>query len=335
MIVGGIQQVSDPSASGGDRVTDDAPARDAPAVEGPPTRAQRRNAERRAQRDPVRAVIRGVGQTLITAGVIVLLFVVYEVWVTNLFGAQKQAAATDSLDQLWAQESDTVASDDPVLVTESGGVVVSTAAAPTLQPGERSTQYDTTEGVGFAKLYIPSFGPDFVFTVVEGTTQRDLYAGPGHYTDTQYPGERGNFALAGHRVNKGAPFDDLGLLQSCDAVVIETRSDWYVYRVLPMENEVATWADTAHAHCDGVAVQTGDYRGVYGQEITDPTDIAQVFPVPHVDNKAVPADAQRMITLTTCHPKFSDRQRMIIHGVLTASYPKADGFLPPELQEAG
>jgi sortase (surface protein transpeptidase) len=54
-----------------------------------------------------------------------------------------------------------------------------------------------------------------------------------------------------------------------------------------------------------------------------------------VDSKAVPADAQRMITLTTCHPKFSDRQRMIIHGVLTASYPKSDGFVPPEMQEAG
>jgi sortase (surface protein transpeptidase) len=302
----------------------------------PRTRAERRQAQRRAERSPGRAAIRGIGQTLITAGLIVLLFVVYEVFVTNLFGAHKQAEATEQLDQMWAESSDTVvAPGDPVLVTEQGGVVVSTAPAPIRDPGERTRSYDTAEGVGFAKLYIPSFGPDFMFTVVEGTTQADLYAGPGHYLDTQYPGERGNFALAGHRVNKGAPFDDLGLLQSCDAIVIETKDDWYVYRVLPMEDEIATWLDTAHAHCDGVSVPAGRYQGVYGREITVPTDIAQVLPVPHVGSTAVPDDAERMITLTTCHPKFSDRQRMIIHGILTASYPKADGFLPPEMLEVG
>jgi sortase (surface protein transpeptidase) len=47
----------------------------------------------------------------------------------------------------------------------------------------------------------------------------------------------------------------------------------------------------------------------------------------------VPPDAEALITLTTCHPKFSDRERMIIHGILVKSYPKKDGFLPPELQE--
>ncbi len=311
--------MSDPSAPGGDSD----PVHSDPAAGGDPqprTRAQRREAERRARRDPLRTTVRGIGQLLITAGVIVLLFVVYEVWVTNLFGAQKQAQATEQLDKLWSQESaDTVvAPDDPVMVTD-GGVVVSTAAAPTLQPGERTRQYDTTEGAGFAKLYIPSFGPDFVFTVVEGTAQVDLYAGPGHYSDTQYPGEKGNFALAGHRVNKGAPFDDLGLLQSCDAVVIETRDEWYVYRVLPMADEVADWATTEHAHCDGVSVQTGAYKGVYGQEIVAPTDIAQVYPVPHLDSTAVPADAERLITLTTCHPKYSANQRLIVKAVLDKS----------------
>lgn len=311
-----------------------------PEMVGPPgelpTRAQRRAAMRAAQRSPVRTFIRGLGQTFITAGLVVLLFVVYEVFVTNLFGAQKQAAANAALDQLWAQESDTVVAEgDPAVVTEEGGVVVSTAAGPTADPGERTLDYDTSEGVGFAKIYVPSFGPDFMFTVVEGTTQQDLYNGPGHYKDTQYPGQKGNFALAGHRVNKGAPFDDLGLLASCDAIVIETRSEWYVYRVLPMQDEVADWDTTKHAHCDGVDVQTGKYKGVYGREITTPTDIAQVYAIPHSGGYQVPAGAQAMITLTTCHPKFSDRQRMIVHGVLTASYPKADGFLPPEMQEEG
>lgn len=303
------------------------------------TRAERRAAEasaKAAKRDPIRATVRGVGQLLITAGLVVLLFVVYEVWVTNLFGEQRQAEATAALDHLWAEESDTVvAPGDPAVITQPGGVVTSTAAAPTADPGERERNYDTSEGVGFAKMYVPAFGPDFMFTVVEGTTQKDLYNGPGHYDKTAYPGEEGNFALAGHRVNKGAPFDDLGLLNSCDAIVIETRSDWYVYRVLPMADEVATWSQTEHPNCDGVSVQTGQYKGVYGREITSPSDIAQVYAVPHRGGYAVPPNAERLITLTTCHPKFSDRERMIIHGILTASYPKADGFQPPELQEAG
>jgi sortase (surface protein transpeptidase) len=80
-------------------------------------------------------------------------------------------------------------------------------------------------------------------------------------------------------------------------------------------------------------VQTGAYDGVYGREITVPSDYAQVLPVPHVNSTAVPADAERLITLTTCHPQFSDAERMIIHGVLVKSYAKSPGFLPPELGE--
>lgn len=40
--------------------------------------------------------------------------------------------------------------------------------------------------------------------------------------------------MAGHRVGKGAPFNDLGALEACDAVVVETKQEWVTYRVLPM-----------------------------------------------------------------------------------------------------
>jgi len=319
-------------------------------VSGPPPRSRRRHAEAdatsgggaatgaagsaaaRPPRDPVRTTVRGLGQLLITAGVVVLLFVVYEVWVTNLFGEQKQAQATAALDRLWASENDVVTAPDQAVVTRPGGGTV-VVTAPGQDDPHRQRHYDTTEGAGFAKMYIPSFGADFVLTVIEGTQQADLYAGPGHYEGTQYPGEPGNFSLAGHRVNKGAPFDDLGLLHSCDAIVVETVDDWYVYRVLPMQEETATWATTQHPHCAGVRVQTGQYAGVYGRKITSPDDFPVVLPVPGVNNTVVPANAESLITLTTCHPKFSDRQRMIIHGILVKTYPKKAGFLPPQLQE--
>jgi len=273
--------------------------------------------------DIARTVLRGIGQTLITLGVVVLLFVVYEVYVTDLFGQQKQAAATTAIDEVWAeaeaQTTDTVVVQNPdQLVTD---------------PRQRTPTYDASLGEGFAKMYVPAFGSDYVFTIIEGTDADDLYIGPGHYANTQLPGQQGNFAVAGHRVSKGAPFNDLGLLASCDAVVVETRDDWFVYRVLPMAEETATWADTPRPHCEGVGVQTGSYEGVYGREITVPSDYAQVLPVPHVNSTAVPADAERIITLTTCHPQFSDAERMIIHGVLVKSYAKSPGFLPPELGE--
>ena len=299
-------------------MTTETPSAQPPSTEPPSAPPQKRTGG-----DVARTVLRGVGQALITLGVVVLLFVVYEVYVTDLFGAQKQAEATSAIDQVWAsaesEQTDTVVVQNPdQLVTD---------------PRQRTPNYEASLGQGFAKMYVPAFGADYVFTIIEGTDPDDLYIGPGHYTDTQLPGQQGNFAVAGHRVSKGAPFNDLGLLASCDAIVVETQDDWFVYRVLPMAEETATWADTPRAHCDGVGVQTGAYDGVYGREITVPSDYAQVLPVPHVNSTAVPADAERLITLTTCHPQFSDAERMIIHGVLVKSYAKSPGFLPPELGE--
>jgi sortase A len=278
---------------------------------------------KRSGGDIARTVLRGVGQTLITLGVVVLLFVVYEVYITDLFGQQKQAAATAAVDEVWASAESEVTST----------VVVQNPDELVTDPRQRTPTYEPLLGEGFAKLYVPAFGADYVFTVVEGTDPDDLYIGPGHYADTQLPGQPGNFAVAGHRVSKGSPFNDLGLLASCDAIVVETQDDWYVYRVLPMAEETATWADTPRAHCDGVGPQSGAYEGVYGREITVPSDYAQVLPIPHVNSTEVPADAQRLITLTTCHPQFSDVERMIIHGLLVRSYAKSPGFLPPELGE--
>jgi len=273
-----------------------------------------------------RRVLRGFGELLITLGVVVLLFVVYELYVTDLFGERKQAQATTAVDGVWAQAEATATVVAPATDATATDV-------PTTDPRERVPRYDVTAGQGFAKLRIPALGADYVFTVVEGTDPDDLYVGPGHYPQTQLPGEQGNFAVAGHRVSKGSPFNDLGLLNSCDAVVVETQDDWFVYRVLPMAEEESTWATTLRPHCAGVQVQTGAYGGVHGRQITVPTDYAQVLPVPTVLSTTIPPDAQRLITLTTCHPQFSDAERMIIHGVLVRSYPKAPGFLPPELTE--
>ena len=77
-------------------------------------------------------------------------------------------------------------------------------------------------GSGIANIYIPRFGRDYAFTVVQGTKDADLEKGPGHYVGTALPGQVGNFAVAGHRVGKGEPFLNLDHLRPGDAVIIET-----------------------------------------------------------------------------------------------------------------
>ena len=241
-----------------------------------------------------------------TAGLVLLLFVVYELWFTDVVSGIEQQHATDDLDRLWS------------------------APGPALA--------DPYEGQGFAKLHLPTL--DEAFTVVEGTTPASLAIGPGHYDATALPGRPGNMGIAGHRVGRGAPFLDLGELQSCDAVVMETATDWFVYRILPMDGEVAGWATGrgTRPQCEGVGALPSPYRGVVGREIVDPSRVDVVGLVPGVPGATVPADERAaLITLTTCHPKFSARQRMILHGVLVKSYPKDPAnprTAPPELDAA-
>jgi sortase A len=277
----------------------------------------------RRRRDPVRTTVRTVGEVLITAGLIMLLFVVYEVYVTDWISAGKQRDATAALDKEWKAPAD-----DPQRVDHLDGL---------------------KEGDGFAKMYIPSFGPDYHFTIVEGTTDKSLEVGPGHYTDTAYPGEPGNFAVAGHRVGKGAPFNDLDLLDSCDAIIVETKNSWYVYRVLPMSDEVAKWAQLKQTkprctetgpqgQAESVDPLSGDYAQTIGKEIVKPSEGGVVAPVPHhPEVKRSKGEQAALLTLTTCHPKFSDKQRLIIHAKLVAQWKKDPGQPnqpPPEMKES-
>ncbi len=240
---------------------------------------------------------------LITLGMVVLLFVFYLLYFSDWIAAGKQREATAKLDEQWRNPRGTL--DLPL------------------------------RGDGIAKLSVPVFGPDFVWTVLQGTDQDTLAVGPGHYPDTAMPGEPGNFSVGGHRVGKGSPFNNLDLLGSCDALVVETVDTWFVYRVLPMEDEVAGWAQgkgTDPRYRD-VAPLPGAYSEVVGQEIVLPSQREVIAPVPGRPQVVLPPGRQRaLITLTTCHPEFSARQRLIIHGVLTAQHPKTAGAPPAQLR---
>ncbi|GLZ41322.1 class E sortase [Actinokineospora sp. NBRC 105648] len=273
--------------------------------------------ERPERPDTLRSVIRTIGEVLMTAGLVVLLFVVYEVYVTDLVSAGKQREATTALDDRWKSDP-AAAPEDPERVERFQGLA---------------------EGSGFAKMYVPAFGTDYSFTIIEGTTEKTLEIGPGHYTGTAYPGEPGNFAVAGHRVGKGAPFNDVDLLNSCDAIVVETHYSWFVYRVLPKSEEVAGWAagKGADPRCRGVSPLGGPYAQVVGQEIVAPSQGAVIAPVPgQLGAEASVGEQATLMTLTTCHPRFSDRERLIVHAVMVQQWakdPAKPGETPPELKE--
>ncbi len=238
--------------------------------------------------DTLRFVLRAIGQTLITAGVVVLLFVVYEVYVTNYFAREAQTKVKHALAKEWTQGK------DPLLPLPDGSL-------PKLATGN-----------GIANLYIPRLGRDYAWTVVQGTSDADLEKGPGHYAATALPGRLGNFAVAGHRVGKGEPFLNLDHVRAADAVIVETESHWYIYRV-------------KGAHGD---ITAADSDGLPGREIVTPSDGSVLLAVPdHLDSR--PNEA--LMTMTTCHPKFTAAKRMIVYARLQRALPRVSSTMPAQV----
>lgn len=206
----------------------------------------------------MRTLIRSVGELCITAGLITLLFVAYELWGTGAYTVAQQSKLNDELSRTW---------------NNSAGKV-------------------TTErvrlGHGIALIRIPRLGRKFHYVVIEGVSVADLRKGPGHYPGTALPGQIGNFVVSGHRTTYLAPFNKLGELNTGDRILIDTRASHFVYKVTE-------------------------------KKIVRPDDISVASPVPE-HPKANPT--KRLITLTTCNPKYSAAQRLIIHGQLISTTPR-------------
>ena len=127
---------------------------------------------------------------------------------------------------------------------------------------------------------------NYEFVVVEGVGSDQLAFGPGRYPTTAMPGKPGNFAMAGHRVSYGAPFHDLDMLEPGDRVGVENRAGrLFVYRVVE-------------------------------STVVDPNETWVIGRDPLGTN-------QPMLTMTTCHPKLSDRQRLVVWATLDGDQPAA------------
>ena len=146
----------------------------------------------------------------------------------------------------------------------------------------------------FALMYIPKlWSGDRAVPINLGTSTSALSSGLGHYSGTALPGNAGNFAVAGHRATHGEPFARFDLLDEGDKVLVETAEGLYTYSLVT------------------------DAK-------VSPEDVWVVNPRPDIDQlKSLPPGA-KMITLTTCDPRWSSENRWVWFGVLDSFESRAD-----------
>lgn len=199
----------------------------------------------------IRRVVRGTGKTLISAGVLILLFVVYQLWGTGLAHDRDQRRLRSKFAAELAAPT----------------TVPSSASPSTTAPGPLAAAEDVCAECA-AVINIPKIGLDEV--VVEGVGVEELKKGVGHYPDTKMPGEKGNAALAGHRTTYGHPFNRIDELGAGDQIIITTRAGTFKYE----------WME---------------------KKVVSPETVSVLDDTP--DDR---------LTLTTCNPKYSAAERLIV-----------------------
>ena len=157
-----------------------------------------------------------VGRALMRAGVLVLLFVAFQLWGTALLTDRAQdRLSSDFQEQLDQVQPTTTLPPTPTPETDP---VPATLDVPAPEPGQ-----------AIGRIVIPSVDVDFVF--VQGVELRYLREGPGHFPQTPLPGQPGNAALAGHRTTYAAPFHRLDELAPGADITVETLQGTFTYRV--------------------------------------------------------------------------------------------------------
>ncbi|MET9763437.1 class E sortase [Streptomyces sp. NPDC006372] len=170
----------------------------------PLSRVEARRQARARKASPAVVASRAIGEVFITTGVLMLLFVTYQLWWTNVRAHAQAGSEASSLQNDWASGKRNPGAFEP--------------------------------GQGFAILHIPKL--DVVVPIAEGTSNKGVLdrGMVGHYAEgalkTAMPGDKsGNFGLAGHRNTHGEPFRYINKLSPGDPIVVETQDEYYVYKM--------------------------------------------------------------------------------------------------------
>jgi sortase A len=204
---------------------------------------------------------------MIWSGAIILGYVGFQLFGTDLLNAQVQTEARAELPAILEERAQVVQS-----TTTTTTTVDTTEPEPEPLP-ELVVEPPVDEGEAFAAIRIPAIGVENV--MYEGIDRETLRLGPGHIPWTALPGQPGNAVVSGHRTTYGRPFFDLDQLQPGDQIEVETAI--------------------------GVSVYT-----VRESVIVLPTDVWVTEPM-----------EGSWLTLTTCNPKFSARERLVVFAELS------------------
>jgi sortase A len=240
------------------------------------------------RRSAAAAAVGVLGEVLITLGVLLGLFVAWQLWWTDVIAERAQSGVIDEL--AWEPFVYTGPMPTPITATPTPEAV-----DPVRRDMPPPTMAEPAHLTTFATMYVPRWGLDWVSPVSQGTSKSDVLdvLGVGHYEGTAMPGGIGNFAIAGHRTTYGKPFNRVEELVIGDPIVIQTETNWYVYRVS-------------------------------STQIVLPHQVEVIAAVPGQPG-VVPTEA--FLTMTTCHPMYSARERFIVHAILDYWMAAADG--PP------
>lgn len=230
----------------------------------------------------VRLIVRTFSELCVTAGALIILFVVYLLFWTGVQAAGATEGQIDALENQWARGT----------VSAPAAEAPATEAPASRAPAPAPSPEAYRDGKPFAMLYIPRFGKDWEWPVLENTEVKTLQKGLGHYRGTARAGATGNFAVAGHRRTYGDPFKDFPELRPGDAVLVTDGTTWFTYRI-----------------------DREPYRTV-------PSDTGVIDPVPRKSGFDGPG---RYLTLTTCDPEWGSSHRLIAWAHLDATQPVTEG----------
>ncbi|MDQ4503860.1 class E sortase [Sinomonas sp. ASV322] len=217
----------------------------------------------------IRKLLVAAGELLVTAGLLLVLFFVWEFgWVGWTAGAAQDAQAGRLSQEFEARRPETSAPGTIPVLEEK------------LKHGEL-----------FGVIRIPRLGGTWAKPIGEGVGLDVLLHNVGHYEGTALPGQVGNASFAGHRSGAGNPLIDIDAIQPGDAMVIETKDGWYMYKA-------------------------------QGHEIVRPTQVDVVAPVPDHPGQT---PTQRWLTLTSCNPRWGSTDRYIVHALFDRFVPRASG----------
>lgn len=249
------------------------------------TRASLRGVRTRPRRRA--SVVSVLGELLLTAGVVVLLYVAWQMWIGDLIMSAAANEKGHAISQAWAKEP---APPLPPVVDDASGVDgAHPVYAPLLMsPPENGVRWN-------ALMRVPRWGSDYAVDIAGGVTRPDTldHGWIGVYPTSGMPGQAGNLTMAAHRTTWGKPFNQLDRLHVGDAIVIETEQGWYTYRFRTLE-------------------------------YVTPDSVDVLDPVPQ-NPEASRTPTGRYITLTACSPLYSLAERIVAYGVFESFQPRALG----------